>query len=109
MNIHRHGELVLQEVSEIPIAAKLIKTVKSEIVAHSESGHHHVLELNKKALRVYQLDNETYLDLGEQGNLVHTKTGPDVHSPQTIEKGLYKVFIKNEFDYFAKAIRQVRD
>ena len=107
--LHRHGEAMLKEVEAIPKGAKLVHEGKDFIVAHSESGHNHVLELKKKALRVYELDNELYLDVGDTGTLVHKKTGPDIHQPQTIEKGLYKIEIKREFDYFAKAMRQVRD
>jgi hypothetical protein len=107
--LHRHGEAMLIEVESIPKKAKLIDTVKEFVVAHSESGHNHVLELQKKALRVYELDNELYLDVGDVGQLVHKKTGPDIHKTQVIAPSKYKVVIKKEFDYFSKALRQVRD
>jgi hypothetical protein len=109
MKIHRHGELRLLQLDALPKGAKLVRTVQSEIVAHSESGHHHVLELQRKALRVYELDNELYLDVGDVGTLVHKKTGPDIHQSQTIEKGLYHVHIKREFDYYQRISRKVLD
>lgn len=107
MNIHRHGEVILKQIDSIPQEAKLVKTGKSHIVGHSETGHHHVLEA--KNLRVYEVDNEMYLDVQETGTLVHKKTGLDIHQPQTIAPGKYKVIIKQAFDYFAKKLAQVRD
>jgi len=107
--IVRHGEVILKPIGEIPQEAKLVKTGKEHIVAHSETGHHHVLQLATKTLRVYEVDNELYLDVGATGQLVHKKTGLDVHQPHTIAPGKYKVVIKKAFDYFAKKMAQVRD
>lgn len=107
--IVRHGEVLLVPISEIPQEAKLVKTAKEHMVAHSETGHHHVLELTVPALRVYELDNETYLDVGDVGQLVHKKTGKDVHLPHEIAPTKYKVVIKQAFDYFKKAMARVRD
>lgn len=107
--IVRHGEIILKQIEEIPKKAKLVKTAKSHIVGHSETGHHHVLELSTKALRVYTLDNELYLDVQDKGTLVHKKTGPDIHAPHTIVPGKYKVIVKQAFDYFKGVLAKVRD
>src|SRR5689334_14382262 len=105
----RHGEVLLVPTSEIPGEAKLLKTGKSHMVAHSETGHHHVLQLATPKLSVYQVGKDTYLDVGDIGQLVHKKTGPDVHKTHTIAPGKYKVVIKQAFDYFTKALTRVRD
>lgn len=107
--IVRHGEVILKEITSIPKEAKLVKTGKDHIVGHSETGHHHVLELSTKALRVYELDNELYLDVGDTGTLVHKKSGSDIHTPHQITPGKYKVVIKQAYDYFKKALTKVRD
>ena len=107
--IIRHGEVLLVPVGEIPAKAKLVKTVKDYIVAHSETGHHHVLELATKQLRVYELDNELYLDVGDVGTLVHKKTGKEVHTPHTVIPAKYKIVIKQAFDYFKRKLTQVKD
>lgn len=107
--IVRHGEVILKQIDEIPQEAKLVKTGKNHVVAHSETGHHHVLELATKSLRVYELDNELYLDVRATGALVHKKTGPDVHKTHTITPGKYKVVIKQAFDYFKGLLTKVRD
>lgn len=107
--IVRHGEILLKPINEIPKKAKFIKEDKEYIVGHSETGHHHVLELPTKQLRVYELDNELYLDVLDTGTLVHKKIGIDAHKPHTIVPGKYKVIVKQAFDYFQKALVKVRD
>lgn len=107
--IVRHGEIILKQIDNIPQEAKLIKTGKSHIVGHSETGHHHVLEVATKALRIYELDNELYLDIQDTGILVHKKTGSETHTPHTITPGKFKVIVKQNFDYFKKALTKVRD
>ena len=105
--IVRHGEILLKPISEIPKEAKLIKTGKEHIVAHSETGHYHVLEVTN--LRVYELDNELYLDVPSLGQLVHKKTGVNTHAPHTIVPAKYKVIVKKVFNYFSKILERVRD
>lgn len=107
MNLHRHGELVLKEIKAIPKKAKLVEVVGSKIVAHSESGHHHVL--TTPGLRVYELDNEMYLEVQNPGQLEHQKQSVDRHQTQVIAPAKYKVIIKREFNYFEKAMRRVVD
>ena len=109
MNFHRHGECILKPIQDLPKEAKLVNTTKDHIVGHSETGHHHVLELKTAALKVYELDGKTYLDVGTQGKLVHKKSGTNIHKTQQIEPGKYEVIIKHSFDYFKKALTRVRD
>lgn len=108
MNIIRHGELVLKEVESLPTEAKLESEVKKFICAHSETGHHHVLESVDK-FKVYSWNGETYISLGSLGTLFHEKTGKDVHTPHKISPAIYKINIKKSYDYFQKKMARVRD
>lgn len=108
MYIVRHGEVIIKEIDSIPKGAKLEKETKSHIVAHSETGHHHVLE-SLKDFKVYSWNGETYLEVPEISKLLHEKTGNDVHTPHKIVPAKYKVIIKKNFDYFKKAMTAVRD
>lgn len=105
--IVRHGEVILKP-SELPTGAVLKIQKKQYIVAHSETGHHHVLE-STKDFKVYSWNGETYIELPEIANLLHQKTGKDVHTPHKIEPSVYKVVIKKHYDYFAKKMSAVRD
>lgn len=106
--IIRHGEVILYPISQIPKEAKLEESKNKIVVAHSETGHHHVLE-SVKDIKVYSWNGEKYLEVPEIAKLWHQKTGNDVHKTHEVLPSAYKVVIKKEFDYFAGAIRAVRD
>ena len=107
-NIIRHGEVLLKQIKEIPKEAKLEKETKEYIVAHSETGHHHLLEAQKE-FKVYTWKGDTYLEVPEMAELLHEKTGKDTHAPHKIIPAFYKVVIKKSYDYFLKAMTRVRD
>src|SRR3990167_8863493 len=102
----RHGEVILQVVSSLPKGAKLEEEIKKYVVAHSETGHHHVLE-SLENFKVYSWNGDKYLEVSEMSELLHEKTGKDAHSPHKISPGIYKINIKKHFDYFAKKIQTV--
>lgn len=104
----RHGEVILQEVNCIPKEAQLEKEVKKEIVAHSETGHHHILEA-VKPFKIFTWKDEKYVEVPELAELWHQKTGKDVHTPHKITPGFYKINIKKAYNYFSKAMEKVRD
>lgn len=105
--IVRHGEVILKEDS-LPKNAELVKTVNKYIVAHSETGHHHILESIDK-YEVYTSNGDTYIKLGTVGTLFHEKIGSEVHTPHVLQPAVYKVIIKKSYDYFLKKLSQVRD
>lgn len=110
INIVRHGEVILKPISELPKEATFVKETNREIVAHSETGHHHVLEATDLSkFKVYTWNGETYLELPEVATLLHEKTGADVHTPHKIAPALYQVVIKKSFDYFEGKLKRVRD
>ena len=67
-----------------------------------------MLEATSPVIRVYELDNEIYLDVQKEVDLVHKKVG-EIHKTQAVKKGTYIRKIKKEFDYFTGLIQQVRD
>lgn len=107
--IVRHGEVILKPIKELPKEATLEKESKSYIVAHSETGHHHVLTTDLSPFKVFSWSGETYLEVPELSKLIHQKTGKDVHAPHKIVPGFYKINIKKHFDYFKGALERVRD
>ena len=108
--IIRHGEVILKPVSKLPENAVLESLDNKIVVAHSETGHHHVLQtLDMSKIKVYSWNGSTYLEVPEIANLWHHKTGKHIHKTHKVLPSAYEVVIKKEYDYFAKAIRQVRD
>jgi len=106
-NIFRHGEVVLVPV-ELPKEAQVSEKSKKYIVAHSETGHHHVLEATKE-FTVFTWNGERYIEVPEIAELWHQKTGSEVHTPHKIPAGTYKINIKKHYDYAQRKMAQVRD
>lgn len=111
--IIRHGEVILKPVNKLPKEAKLNNEDYKIIVAHSETGHHHILEVKDKVdvskIKIYSWNGETYLEVPQIAELWHKKTGKDIHKTHTISPSIYKVVLKKEFDYFSGLLKQVRD
>lgn len=111
--IIRHGEVILKPINALPKEAVLKEETFDVMVAHSETGHHHILEVKDKIdmskIKVYTWNGETYLEVPQIAELWHKKTGSDVHKTHTVTPAVYKIQLKKEFDYFAGLIRQVRD
>lgn len=106
--IVRHGEVLLKQIASLPDGAKLEKETNKHIVAHSETGHHHVLEAQKD-FKIYTWKGDTYLEVPELAELWHQKSGKDTHAPHKIIPATYKVVIKKAYNYFSKALERVRD
>jgi hypothetical protein len=102
----RHGEALLKPVTQIP-EGKLEK-VSSCIIAHSETGHHHVLESTRPYTVTKDKMNRLWLELTAEADLVHQKTF-DAHSTLTVPPGLYEVVSKTEYNPFTKLIQRVTD
>lgn len=108
-NIIRHGEVILFPTT-LPTDSILSEESAKYIVAHSETGHHHVLEtLDMSKIKIFTHMGDKYLEVPSESKLWHQKTGKDIHTTHKVEPTVYKVIIKREFDYFKDAIVRVRD
>lgn len=107
--IIRHGEVILKPILELPKEAKLENITKEYIVAHSETGHHHILSTDLSDFKVYSWNGETYLEVPQIAELWHQKTGKDTHAPHKVMPAFYKVVIKKSFNYFRKIMERVKD
>lgn len=99
----RHGEAML-----VPIKSKVTgKEVTSYIVAHSETGHHHVLE-SKTPFIVSEDDKRFVIELFQPAKLVHKKQ-QDAHKTLDVPAGKYKIVYKNEYNPWLEVISRVFD
>lgn len=107
MKAYRQGEVLLLQTNKTP-KGKVEKKIKY-IVAHSETGHHHVLEAPKgTSFDVVTEGENTYLVLETPMNLVHQKT-QDRHNDIVVSPGAYIVKGKTEYLPFDKLTRRVQD
>lgn len=104
----QHGEALLLPVESFPEAVTIRKVTK-EIVAHSETGHHHVVESPVEFEVQGNVDKEDlYLRLFEPAKLVHKKPTQN-HKTLTVPAGIWKVLHKTEYNPFAGLIQRVKD
>jgi hypothetical protein len=119
--IIRHGEAVLINIAGMPSGA--IGTESRElIVAHSETGHHHVAvgevtsytgfdvtAIRKQLTEIcYGHAEVTGLFRAQNARLEHRKAF-DQHATVTIPDGLWVITIKQQYDPFEKLIARTRD
>lgn len=104
----QHGENILIPVTSLPAGAA--KVYNSLVIAHSESGHSHVLELPTTGASFFE-DKENdvlYVELLEQAMLSHQKTH-DKHDTLTVKPGIWMVRHKSEYSPLTKLISRVFD
>ncbi len=109
--IVRHGEVILKPISELPKGVVQETEVQEYVVAHSETGHHHVLQVVDRGepMTVFVKDGTRYIWVKGLSELFHQKTGEYVHAPHKIAPAIYEVVIKKSFNYFSKMLERVRD
>ncbi len=88
------GDMMLMKVNKLPRGVTPEATV---ILAHSETGHHHVLDAAPGTFEVFRADPTTmYVSLTEPGKIIH-KRDFDTHEPIELDKGIWKVRRQREW------------
>lgn len=98
-NVSVMSELVRQgEVLLVPTSGVLFgdrSTVRSHIVGHSESGHHHVLESDHD-FDVIITGAETLIELHDTARLIH-QAQVSQHCTLIVTPGTYRVLRKRSY------------
>jgi hypothetical protein len=88
MQAMAQGDVLFIPVKELP--AGLVKETTT-VVAHSETGHHHVIRAPEGAFAFYRLDAMTsYLECEAPAEIVHLRSF-DTHKTISLEPGKYMV------------------
>lgn len=107
-NVAAQGDFIIIRVNEIP--ADTNKLSEPGTVAHSETGHDHVLD-RPDAVDMYIPTGETlddtftlWLDVKEETEIKHLR-GHDTHEALDVQIGVYKIARQREYvsDGFRKA------
>lgn len=113
-NLSSQGDVFLMRVKEIPSDATQIKPTQEDgsyIVAHSESGHHHILEATKPDfLSVFRdVSGRLFAEVreGSSALLWHNKSDKTKHNPIEVPAGSFQ--IKRAKEYTPQGMRQVAD
>jgi len=107
------GDVLIRRVAALPKEAKPVAADNGRvIVTHSETGHDHVMVLDRKrgkpAVRMYQGDNPlvAWLEVNRPTALEHLRPH-DTHEPIMFATGIYEV--RRQREYTPKGFRRVAD
>ena len=107
------GDVLLVRVDELPSNLIECFTENGELVlAHSETGHHHVMVLDREEakpnFRMYSGDNPllAWLEVNRPTALEHRRSF-DTHAPLLVPPGLYEV--RRQREHTPEGFRQVQD
>ena len=102
------GDMLITKVDAIPEGLKPMKPEGDHyVVAHSETGHHHVLPEND--VDVFQAANDPfvlYLVVNNETQLEHLRSF-DTHAPISIPPGMYR--INRQREYTPEGFRRAQD
>lgn len=107
------GEISIRRIEALPSGVKpLAPELGKYIIGHSETGHHHVMTLDRKqafeAERAPEGMRVLYAVLEASGELVHER-GHDTHETISFGPGIYEFRLGREFDPYADLARKVAD
>jgi len=109
------GEISIRKIAKLPPMSDLIevKPVNGQfIIGHSETGHHHVMTMEK--VKVFEAKNPPagmkilYALLDGDKELTHERPH-DTHETIKHDAGVYQYNLGREFDHFAELARKVAD
>ena len=110
INQAAQGDCFIKRIEGLPEGVKAMQPVDGHfIVAHSETGHHHVLEA-KPGIEVFEdmSDPETlYLSIVETEAVLEHLRSFDTHEPIGISPGIYCV--RRQREYTPEGWRRVAD
>lgn len=114
----RHGDVLLVPVDSVPASAVRVPPANGELVlAHSESGHHHVIALaTPGAAELYQAEQlrdastlTGYLRCELPVEISHNKAGPHAHQTLPVPAGTYEIRRAREWNPWTRRERRVAD
>jgi hypothetical protein len=102
------GDLMIRRIAAIPATARRAEpTDGHHILAHSETGHHHVIG-SRSAQKLIDATNDliAYLDVASPDVIKHLRDF-DTHEPILLTPGTYE--IRRQREYVAEGFRRVED
>lgn len=102
------GDLMIRRVDTLPDNAVPAKAENGNfIVAHSETGHHHIVKERGAHLFIDQMNEFiAYLDVAEETEIEHLRSF-DTHETLTVPPGKYE--IRRQREYTPEGYRRAAD
>lgn len=109
INQARQGDVLLTRIDCLPEGLKLEQPVDGHfVVAHSESGHSHVVSADYVEMYVDEVNPFIgYLTVEDATFIEHLKTSFDAHETIQLEPGIYR--INRQREYTSEGFRRAMD
>ena len=104
------GDVLIQRVGDLPKGLVETKPESGDyIVAHSETGHHHVVKARPdvQMYRRAQDDFEAFLRIAAGTSVLEHRRSFDTHAPLSLPPGNYRV--KRQREYVPEGFRRAAD
>lgn len=112
-NCAAQGDLMIRRIEKLPDGIKPMETEKGAfIVAHSETGHHHIIK-ERPGIKVYMTEDPmiSYLEVVEATDkaeaLLEHLHGHDTHETIAIPAGIFE--LRRQREYTPEGWRRVAD
>lgn len=102
------GDIYIERIGELPVGLVRVEPERRLIVvAHSETGHHHVMDADK--VEMYRLPDEIYecFLLVKEATLLEHLRPFDTHEALLHEPGIYRV--RRQREYVPEGWRRAAD
>lgn len=107
-NLAAQGDLLIRRVDRLPdnVTKKPVTKEGHHIVAHSETGHHHVVDGSH--VDYYTSDDTmvAYIEVHEPTPIQHLREF-DTHAPINIPAGIFE--LRRQREYTPEGWRQIQD
>ena len=102
------GDICIRKIAKLPKGLKVADIENGQhIVAHSETGHHHVIDSRNAQLLIDDTNSFiSYLNVREPVDLKHLRDH-DTHQPLHFEPGVYEV--RRQREHTPEGFRRVED
>lgn len=112
-NTAAQGEISIRRIAKLPSGLVPLAPENGHfVIGHSETGHHHVMTLDRKQVFVAKSTpagmRVLYAILETPADLIHQR-GHDTHETIHHEAGIYEYRLGREFDPYAELARRVMD
>lgn len=115
-NTCAQGDVHFTKRDALPTGVKAVEPIKGAvIVTHSETGHNHVMVLDRASYAppnvvIYETDDPlvAWLEVNRPTALDHHRPH-DTHESIMFEPGVYEIRRQQEYDPMAKIARRVED
>ncbi len=106
----QQGDVLLKKVDSLPNKQFKITESKKVILAEGEqTGHKHVLNALSSPVKVYEADNEVFVEIFSQAEIIHQEHKKIKQYGDHYLPGLYKIEIVREYDHLTEETRRVLD